>query len=425
MPLEATMVCVDNSDWMRNGDYSPSRMQAQADAVNLLAGMKTQDNPESSVGVLSYGGARPRVLVALTQELGEVLSGLSTLPIDGEDAQLFQGVAMAQLALKHRQNKNQRQRVVLFIGSPVPETAEELAALGKKLKKNSVALDVVDMASDTATTAKLEALLAAVNSGDNSHMVTVPALGEGGGVVSDVIMSSPIFGSGEGGVSGFAAAAAAGAAAAANAAGGAAAAGLDEFGVDPNLDPELALALRVSMEEERARQQANKDAAAAGEGGDAGASGSGGGQAEEAGADKAAAPAAAAAAAAADDVEMMDEDVLLQQALAMSMGQPGGAAGAGGGDEAAMEVNEEEDPELAMALKMSMGAEGAGGAAAGGAAAGGAAAGAGDAAYIASVLNSLPGVDANDPALQAALAGIAPADAGADEAEEEKEGEDN
>ncbi len=28
-----------------------------------------------------------------------------------------------------------------------------------------------------------------------------------------------------------------------------------EFGVDANLDPELALALRVSLEEERARQQ--------------------------------------------------------------------------------------------------------------------------------------------------------------------------
>ena len=29
-----------------------------------------------------------------------------------------------------------------------------------------------------------------------------------------------------------------------------------EFGVDPNLDPELAMALRVSLEEERARQTA-------------------------------------------------------------------------------------------------------------------------------------------------------------------------
>lgn len=58
--------------------------------------------------------------------------------------------------------------------------------------------------------------------------------------------STPIFTEdGEGG-SGFAAAAAA-------ASGGA---GGYDFGVDPNLDPELALALRVSMEEERARQEA-------------------------------------------------------------------------------------------------------------------------------------------------------------------------
>jgi len=59
--------------------------------------------------------------------------------------------------------------------------------------------------------------------------------------------STPIFtGDGEGG-SGFAVAAAA-----------ASAGGVSryDFGVDPNLDPELALALRVSMEEERARQEA-------------------------------------------------------------------------------------------------------------------------------------------------------------------------
>lgn len=36
------MICVDNSEWMRNGDYSPSRFQAQADAINLICGAKTQ-----------------------------------------------------------------------------------------------------------------------------------------------------------------------------------------------------------------------------------------------------------------------------------------------------------------------------------------------------------------------------------------------
>ena len=42
MVLEATYLCVDNSDYMRNGDFAPSRMEAQQDAVNLLAGAKTQ-----------------------------------------------------------------------------------------------------------------------------------------------------------------------------------------------------------------------------------------------------------------------------------------------------------------------------------------------------------------------------------------------
>ena len=27
MPLEATMVCVDNSEWMRNGDFTPTRFE--------------------------------------------------------------------------------------------------------------------------------------------------------------------------------------------------------------------------------------------------------------------------------------------------------------------------------------------------------------------------------------------------------------
>ncbi len=49
MSLEATVVCVDNSEWTRNGDFAPSRWQAQADAVNLLAGAKTQANPENTV----------------------------------------------------------------------------------------------------------------------------------------------------------------------------------------------------------------------------------------------------------------------------------------------------------------------------------------------------------------------------------------
>jgi hypothetical protein len=100
MVLEATMIVCDNSDvracsptfgargaqaegrrvsfvraqWMRNGDFAPSRLESQQDAVNLLAGAKTQSNPENTVGVLTMAGAGVEVRVAMTPDVGRVLA---------------------------------------------------------------------------------------------------------------------------------------------------------------------------------------------------------------------------------------------------------------------------------------------------------------------------------------------------------------
>jgi hypothetical protein len=46
---------LDNSEWMRNGDYFPSRMEAQIDAINVVMGWKFQSNPENTVGILKMG----------------------------------------------------------------------------------------------------------------------------------------------------------------------------------------------------------------------------------------------------------------------------------------------------------------------------------------------------------------------------------
>lgn len=58
MPLEATMMIVDNSEYMRNGDYQPSRFDAQSDAVNVVFQTKIDSNPENTVGVMSMAGKR-------------------------------------------------------------------------------------------------------------------------------------------------------------------------------------------------------------------------------------------------------------------------------------------------------------------------------------------------------------------------------
>jgi 26S proteasome regulatory subunit N10 len=76
MPLEAVMIVVDNSESSRNGDYAPTRFEAQADAVNVVFQNVVQGNPESSVGLMSMGGKGPEVLVTLTTDQGKILEGL-------------------------------------------------------------------------------------------------------------------------------------------------------------------------------------------------------------------------------------------------------------------------------------------------------------------------------------------------------------
>jgi 26S proteasome regulatory subunit N10 len=215
---------------MRNGDYVPTRIQAQSDAATFLFNAKTQSNPENSVGLMTMGGKAPNVLVTLTTDFGKILSALHHVKIDGS-VNLSTGVSIAQLVLKHRQNKNQKQRIIVFVASPVAEDEETLVKLGKKLKKNNVAVDIIAFGSEgDMNEKKLEAFINTVNSSDNSHLVTIPP---GPHVLSDILISSPIVSGGE------------------SSSGG----GGFEFGVDPSLDPELALALRISMEEEKARQE--------------------------------------------------------------------------------------------------------------------------------------------------------------------------
>ncbi|KAH7307223.1 hypothetical protein KP509_22G050400 [Ceratopteris richardii] len=382
------MICIDNSEWMRNGDYVPNRFQSQADAVHLICGAKTQSNPESTVGVLTMAGKGVRVLVTPTTDLGKIFSCMHGVEVGGS-ADITAAVQVAQLALKHRQNKNQRQRVIVFAGSPITADKALLEVVGKKLKKNSVSLDIVSFGEeDDGKAEKLGAFLAAVNSNDSSHLLHVPA---GSTVLSDALLSSPIFtGDGEGG-SGFAASAAAGAAAAAAAAGGASG---FEFGVDPNLDPELALALRVSMEEERARQEANAKRAAEA----ASASDSQNAQTRSA-ADVSMSEAAGVDSSAGVGQDFMDdENTLLKQALAMSMSD---GAGHTGGD-ATMAETSGEDQDLAFALQISM--QEAAASASGGTSEMNKVLH--DQHFVSSILSSLPGVDPNDPSVRDVLASL-------------------
>jgi len=345
------MIVLDNSEWMRNGDYSPTRIGAQHDAIHLLFRIKTQSNPENTVGLMTLAGKSPEVLVTLTSDLGKILSALHAVKIAGS-GDFMTGVQIAQLALKHRQNKNQRQRIIVFVGSPVHADEKELVKLAKKMKKNNIAVDIINFGEESENTTKLEAFIANVNSGDNSHIVTIPP---GPHILSEKLKSTPIA-EGEDGVP----------------AGFASGSGDNDFGMDGGMDPELELALRISLEEEKARQEAeaakNKASAASTEGS------SSQGQ-----------PSSMAIDSDNSHVGLTDsEDAELQAALAMSIG----GDGAPNEDVDMTELTEEE--QISRAIELSMGG-------------GSSDQQEDDSDFMSSVLSSLPGVDPNDPRIKDAL----------------------
>jgi len=234
MVLEATAIVIDNSEWSRNSDFTRTRLQAQCDSAGTIFTARRQDNAENQVSLISMAGQSPQVYVTLTADEGQLYSAIHEVKPRGT-ARLSTAIQIAQLCLKHRQNKNLKQRIIAFICSPMEEDERTLVRIAKKLKKNNVAVDFVSFGEDAHNDEKLEKFIAAVNSGDNSHLVTVPP---GPYMLSDYLLSTPIIGGDNptGGMEigrseGF------------------------DFSVDPNLDPELALALRLSLEEEEQRQE--------------------------------------------------------------------------------------------------------------------------------------------------------------------------
>ncbi|XP_068142345.1 26S proteasome non-ATPase regulatory subunit 4 [Drosophila tropicalis] len=314
MVLESTMICFDNSDFQRNGDYFPTRLSVQKDGINLLCLTKLRANPENNVGLMTLSNT-VEVLATLTTDVGRIFSKLHLIQPKG-DINLLTGIRIAHLVLKHRQGKNHKMRIVVFVGSPLKNEEGELVKQAKRLKKEKVNVDIVSFGDHVNNNETLTAFINALNGkdGTGSHLVSVPR----GSVLCEALLSSPII-QGEDGLGG---------------------AGLGgnvfEFGVDPNEDPELALALRVSMEEQRHRQESEQRRAGADNSGSASAD---------------VAPPAASAGERGGTTgiaipESNSEEAMLQRALALSTEIPE--------DNLPDFANMTEEEQIAFAMQMSM-----------------------------------------------------------------------
>jgi len=249
------MLCMDNSEYMRNSDYAPSRLQAQKDAVNLLCSRHIGadgaggTNAESTIGLLTMAGKCVDVRAAPSRNRNLLYQAADGIPLKGS-AQIVKAVKIAQLALKHGIETKGIKRVVVFVGSPVQDTAKALKKVGKHLRRNNVSVDAVMMGDFPDNEVKLKALVdtARTEDGPPCELVTIPP----GVRPVDVLRRTHLCG----GSSTGAAAAAAATGGSSGPAGTTGGGNFDQYGgFDPSVDPEMAQAMQMSMMEERARME--------------------------------------------------------------------------------------------------------------------------------------------------------------------------
>ena len=276
-----------------------------------------------------------------TDDSTKILAAFAKVAIGGSNSFLT-AIQIAQLALKHRKNKAGGQRIVAFVGSPLPDDIDALTKVGKKLRKDNVAVDVIVIGEVAENNDKLAKFIEAASKVDENNS---PITGAGGcnlivvpcGVTPmDALASSPVLHQQGGGYGGGMVGGGGGGGA------GSGGAGMD-IGYDEALDPDLAMALRISAEESKARVQAQAQSES-----------TSGGLSSSSSSDGARPPLLP---------DEDDEEALMQRALEMSISDSHGPTAAPSTPAAPIEssaaaavamADDDEDEALRMALALSM-----------------------------------------------------------------------
>jgi 26S proteasome regulatory subunit N10 len=140
------------------------------------------------MGVISMAGKRVNIHATLNQDLARILTALKEITLSG-NCDFITSLNICVLTLKHRQNKNQKQKIVLFVGSPITHPKEEMLQTARKLKKMNIGVDVISFGPVDLNRDILNQFVETVKNANNSSLLEVPV----GFFIMDSLFSSPIM----------------------------------------------------------------------------------------------------------------------------------------------------------------------------------------------------------------------------------------
>ena len=241
MKRESIMICIDNSCYSINEDYhNLSRLHHQQDAIRRLITNKLNVNPENMCGLLAMNDSCETLCSPtrdndlLNKSLGNVnkRSNFGTIS-------LAKALRTCALCLVHRLYKHSKGRIIVFVCSPLNASKKnvrylyETAAL---LRKINMSVDLINIGIENQKNDNL-AILTKFNEICNneeypSHLVNIKPVQMHDDLISDQVLKSAIctWNSSSTVTS------------------------TTSSNINESMDDQLALALRMSIEEQKQRE---------------------------------------------------------------------------------------------------------------------------------------------------------------------------
>jgi len=249
--MEAIMMIMDNSLQSSNQDWKPDRFESQAESIRMLINKRTSMNHETTIGLITLCGTKgPELVIPLTSDAGKAYSLINKIKKCNPKGDILLSMKLAMLALKHRPNRNSQQRIICFIGSNICASYDNLLPykqMGKTLRKNGICLDVVVMNEHEINNPLVKPMFTESQApGGDKFSSYVEIYSNGKEYLSDIIKQNAIY-KGE----------------PLKEVDESQLAGMDEIdrqlimdGFDPEEDPELYMAMRLSIiESQQTREQ--------------------------------------------------------------------------------------------------------------------------------------------------------------------------
>eukprot|EP00792_Barthelona_sp_PAP020_P001405 TRINITY_DN12226_c0_g1_i1.p1 TRINITY_DN12226_c0_g1~~TRINITY_DN12226_c0_g1_i1.p1 ORF type:complete len:434 (+),score=152.25 TRINITY_DN12226_c0_g1_i1:42-1343(+) len=141
MSKEAVVTLLDCSDFMRNTDFYPSRMESQYQSAFSLISKKIDSHREAGVAIISNSDFG-KVIYPVSNNLTYLFAALKTVVFDN-DYSFTNALRKSILVLRNRPDETQKKRIIIFVGSPMYEEVEKYEELAVEMKEENIAVDII------------------------------------------------------------------------------------------------------------------------------------------------------------------------------------------------------------------------------------------------------------------------------------------